>query len=264
MTGTIQKAGGLSIEGVGLQIGEVRILEQVTIDVGAGQATGLIGANGSGKSSLLNVVSGYYRPSRGRVLVNGADTTGLRPERVSARGVGRSFQSIGRMQDLTVREYVTLGLEPVWSVGKVASLLFLPRSARAERRAFEKTDALTSDFGIDAYAQTMLRECPYGVRKIADLLRAVISEPSVLLLDEPTSGVAASDRRMISQLIAQWRSRSNCSIVLVDHDVSFVAGVVDEMVALSAGRVIDAGRPADVLANPQVMATFVGEGEVDA
>lgn len=254
-----QRPAGLMVDGIDLQIGEVTILEQVSFEVPAGGAVGLIGANGSGKSSLLNVISGYYRPSSGRVLVNGKDTTGLSPDRVTARGVGRSFQSIGRMQDLTVREYVALGLEPVWKVGRIASMFGLPSSIRAERRALETSDQLIADFGVDEYAATVLRECPYGVRKIADLLRAVISEPSVLLLDEPTSGVAAADRQMIARLIQQWHSRSTCSLVLVDHDVSFVADLVTQMVALSAGRVIGSGNPSVVLTDPQVMATFVGE-----
>jgi branched-chain amino acid transport system ATP-binding protein len=262
MSGELRPAG-LTVEGVDLQIGEVSILETVSIEVPAGSAVGLIGANGSGKSSLLNIISGYYKPSSGRVLVNGQETTGLSPDRVTARGVGRSFQSIGRMQDLMVREYVALGLEPVWKVGRVASMFGLPRSIRAEREALDASDQLIRDFAVDQYAHTVLRECPYGVRKIADLLRAVISEPSVLLLDEPTSGVAASDRQMIARLIGQWRSRSTCSLVLVDHDVSFVAELVGEMVALSAGRVIGAGSPTDVLTDPQVMATFVGESAAD-
>lgn len=257
------RPAGLTVEDVTLQIGEVSILEHVSIEVAAGSAVGLIGANGSGKSSLLNVISGYYKPSHGRVLVNGQETMGLSPDRVTARGVGRSFQSIGRMQDLTVREYVTLGFEPVWKVGRVASMFGFPRSIKAEREAFAASDQIILDFGIEEYAHTVLRECPYGVRKIADLLRAVISKPSVLLLDEPTSGVAASDRQMIAGLIDQWRARSSCSLVLVDHDVSFVADLVEEMVALSAGHVIGAGRPADVLRNAQVMATFVGESGTD-
>lgn len=251
--------GGIVVSDVSLAIAGIRILDSISFTVKPDETVGLIGANGSGKSSVLNVISGYYRPTRGRVFLGGTEITSMKPDRIASSGVGRSFQSINRMEELTVWECIALGLEPAWPSRRLAGLLGLSSSRASEAKAREDAIEFATSFGIGEYAKARLRDCPYGVRKVADLLRSIVSQPRVLLLDEPTSGVAASDRKSIAELIRNWRKKYSCSIVIVDHDVSFVSELTSSLVALSAGKIIASGDRDAVLGNPAVLATFVGE-----
>ncbi|WP_151772350.1 ABC transporter ATP-binding protein [Streptomyces abyssomicinicus] len=257
----VAESDRLRVDAVVLKLSDVLILRGVSLAVEPARTLGLLGANGSGKSSLLNVVSGYYRPSAGSVRLDGIDMAGRSPARVAASGVGRSFQSIGRMEDLTVLENVLLGLEPVWRARGLAAVLGLPSSRRAEAEARQRASQIIAEFDLAAYRDRLLSACPYGVRKVADLLRAMVSSPRLLLLDEPTSGVSTDDRRHILELIRAWTARTNCSTVVVDHDIEFVSALADSVVALVGGSVVASGAVAEVLGNEQVLATFVGSAK---
>lgn len=251
----------LRVDGVVLKLSDVLILRGVSLAVDPAQTVGLLGANGSGKSSLLNVISGYYRPSAGSVRLDGVDVVGWSPARIAASRVGRSFQSIGRMEDLTVLENVMLGLEPVWQVRGLTTVLGLRSSRRAEAEARQRASEIIAEFDLSAYQDRLLSACPYGVRKVADLLRAMVSSPRLLLLDEPTSGVSMEDRRYILELIRAWTARTSCSTVVVDHDIEFVTALAHSVVALVGGAVAASGGVAEVLSDEQVMATFVGSAK---
>ena len=253
----------LTLEAVTVRFGDLTVLDDVHMSVDRGGLVGLIGSNGSGKSSLLNVVSGYYQPAEGRARIGGVDTSSLTPDEVARLGVGRSFQNIGSLRELRVGEYVMLGLEARWPVRRLQAILGLPGSRRAEREARETVRDWTSRAGIDRYHDTPLKHCPYGVRKIADIVRAVIAAPRLLLLDEPTSGVAASDREMIADLIRSIGAGEDRAVVVVDHDVEFVAGLAESLVALAAGRVIADGPTKEVLDDPAVIETFLGRAGRD-
>jgi ABC-type branched-subunit amino acid transport system ATPase component len=255
---SVQGAERLNVTNVSLTLSGVRILRDVYLNVAVGQTVGLLGANGSGKSSLLNVISGYYRPTVGTVHIDGANVDGWGPAKIAAHRVGRSFQSIGRMSDLTVRENVMLGLEPVWKAGGLAAVLGLPSSRRAESEARQQASQIIGEFDLGPYENRLLSACPYGVRKVADLLRAMVSSPRLLLLDEPTSGVSMDDRQDILELIRAWTTRTECSTVVVDHDIEFVTALAGSLVALVGGAVAATGGVSEVLNNDEVVATFVG------
>ncbi|GAA3649137.1 ABC transporter ATP-binding protein [Nocardioides ginsengisoli] len=251
----------LRVDGVSLELSGVKILHDVSLAVEPGQTVGLLGANGSGKSSLLNVVSGYYKPTAGAVFISGRDIASCGPARIAAHRVGRSFQSIGKMSDLTVLENVMLGLEPVWRSSSIAAVLGLPSSRRAEADARLQASTIIDEFDLGGYEHKLLSACPYGVRKVADLLRSMVSKPKLLLLDEPTSGVSMEDRAGILELIRAWAARTGCSTVVVDHDIEFVTSLADSLVALVGGSVAAAGGSAEVLGNEDVIATFLGTGK---
>ena len=248
----------LLVESVSLELTGVKILRDVNMVVESGQTVGLLGANGSGKSSLLNVVSGYYKPTAGSVFIDGRDVRSWGPARIASHRVGRSFQSIGRMSDLTVLENVMLGLEPVWKTTSIAAVLGLPSSRRAEADARRQASKIIGEFELGAYEHKLLSTCPYGVRKVADLLRSMVSAPRLLLLDEPTSGVSMDDRKDILELIRAWSTRTGCSTVVVDHDIEFVTALADSLVALVGGAVAASGGTSEVLNNQDVIATFLG------
>lgn len=257
----VAESDRLHVDSVELKLSDVLILRGVSLVVGPSQTVGLLGANGSGKSSLLNVISGYYRPSAGSVRLDGVDVVGWSPARIAAGRVGRSFQSIGRMEDLTVLENVMLGLEPVWQARGLATVFGLRSSRRAEAGARRRASGIIAEFDLSAYRDRLLSACPYGVRKVADLLRAMVSSPRLLLLDEPTSGVSMEDRRYILELIRAWTTRTNCSTVVVDHDIEFVTALAHSVVALVGGAVAASGGVAEVLSDERVMATFVGSAK---
>jgi ABC-type branched-subunit amino acid transport system ATPase component len=162
------------------------------------------------------------------------------------------------MSDLTVRENVMLGLEPVWKAGGLAAVLGLPSSRRAESEARQQASQIIGEFDLGPYENRLLSACPYGVRKVADLLRAMVSSPRLLLLDEPTSGVSMDDRQDILELIRAWTTRTECSTVVVDHDIEFVTALAGSLVALVGGAVAATGGVSEVLNNDEVVATFVG------
>lgn len=272
VTGTVEGADVqdsavlLDVCDVTVRFGDLTVLDAVRMQVGLGEIVGLIGSNGSGKSSLLNVASGYYQPSEGEATITGISISALSPEGVARLGVGRSFQNIGSLQELTTGEYMMLGLETDWAVGLAPALLSLRSSRRAEQAARETVRGWAERAGVADYLGVPLKHCPYGVRKIADIVRAVIAGPTLLLLDEPTSGVASGDRAMIADLIRTLVEGTNRSVVVVDHDVEFVSSLAGSMVALAAGRVIARGPTAEVLADRAVVDTFIGhasEGIVD-
>lgn len=229
------------------------------MSVGAGEIVGLVGSNGSGKSSLLNVLSGYYRSSKGTIALRGEDVTGLRPIQMTRRGIGRSFQSVGSFRELSVLEFVLVGREPTWGSHPILDV-FGVRAAR--RKSVEHRDRAMDalrQVGLSASADARLDRCPYGVRKIADVVRAAVAGAQVLLMDEPTSGVGALGAESMGDL-CRWfmDSAGGEAVLMVDHDVGFVRALCPRIVALSEGRVIADGLSADVLSQPEVVRTFLG------
>lgn len=249
---------------VSLMIGERTVLDTISFTVAEGERIGLIGANGSGKSSLLNALCGYYPISSGSISVGGVDIARLPPHKVAGLGVGRSFQGVGAFEELSAADYIMVGTDVSWRASPWLSLITLPRSRRAEKRHRARVLELAADAGIAADADRPLRHCPYGMRKIADVIRAVSGEPSLLLLDEPISGVGAVGVPTMRGFIEDYADRTRAAILMVDHDVGFVSSVCDRLIALSSGRVIADGPKAKVLKDPAVIRTFLGAEEVSA
>lgn len=238
------------------------VLDGISFTASRGERVGLIGANGSGKSSLLNATCGYYPASSGSIRINGTDISGMRPNKVAALGVGRSFQAVGTFEELSAGEYGMLGTDVAWGISPWLSLVTLPRTRRAEKQHRTAVRNLAETVGIAAEIDRPLRHIPYGMRKIADVIRAVAGDPGILLLDEPISGVGAMGVPAIKGLIEDYADRTSATILMVDHDVGFVAGVCNRLIALSSGRIIADGPKEDVLKDPAVIQTFLGADDV--
>ena len=254
----------LRLEDVSLKVGGIQALSDVSLMVEPGEALGLIGPNGAGKTSLLNVVCGHYRPQVGRVRIGDQDFTNSPGNRVAGAGVGRTFQSPGLFRELTVREFVQIGFEPRWNHSMLSVLAGLPPAVRTELSYRRRADELLEEAGILGYADTPMGQCPYGIRKMADIVRSLAGEPRLLLLDEPSSGVPASERPRIARLIRSYQRERGAAMLLVDHDVDFVTDLCDRLVVLSSGSVIAAGARDVVLADPEVVRTFIGTRPADA
>jgi ABC-type branched-subunit amino acid transport system ATPase component len=247
----------LSVRDVTVRFGGLVAVNAVSFDVVRGETFGVIGPNGAGKSTLLNAISGLVRLAGGTVHVVGEPVHGLRPDQRTRLGVGRTFQAAEVFNEFLVADYVSLGRLRHQRASMFATALRLPSTVAAERREARLARDLLARFGLQALAGSTLKELPYGVRKLVDLVRVLAGEPRLMLLDEPTSGTATSDRVMLAQVLAQARA-DGVSIVVVDHDVQFVSDSCARLLVMDAGSEIAAGEPAEVLSRPVVQAAYVG------
>jgi ABC-type branched-subunit amino acid transport system ATPase component len=251
----------LEVADLRLSFGGVQALRGASIEVRHGEIVGLIGPNGAGKSTLLNVVSGVFPADSGAVRLLGVDVGGLPPDLRSAHGLGRSFQAAHLFPGLTLRETVQAMLGSRAGIGVVASMLRAPWARRAEREMAREADALLERMGLSAYAHTLTSDLSTGTRRICDLTIQLAGRPKVLLLDEPTAGVAQRETEAFGPLLRRIRDELDCAIVIVEHDMPLLMGLCDRVYAMEQGAVIAVGTPAEVRADPGVIASYLGTDE---
>jgi branched-chain amino acid transport system ATP-binding protein len=247
----------LSVRDVTVRFGGLVAVDSVSFEVTRGETFGVIGPNGAGKSTLLNAISGLVRLSGGTVHVIGEPVHGLRPDQRIRLGLGRTFQAAEVFNDFLVIDYVSLGRLRHQRASLLATALRLPSMVAAERAETRRARENLARFGLEDVAGVALKELPYGVRKLVDLVRVLAGEPRLMLLDEPTSGTATSDRLMLARVLAEARA-GGVSIVVVDHDVQFVSDSCGRLLVMDSGTEIATGEPADVLSRPEVQAAYVG------
>jgi branched-chain amino acid transport system ATP-binding protein len=227
--------------------GAVTAAADVHISVERGALVGLIGANGAGKTTFLNMVTGYLRPDSGSIRLEGREITGLSPRQVTRLGVSRSFQIPQLLATLPVREN-----------------LLVAEGIAGARHAEHETDRMLRQFGLDAYAQREAGLLPEGVRKLLDVAMALVTRPRVLLLDEPTSGVAADDKFDIMDKVMGAVRGAGVTVLFVEHDMDIVSRYAQRVIAFYDGRVIADGAPAEVLASEAVRRFVIGEEQTRA
>jgi ABC-type branched-subunit amino acid transport system ATPase component/branched-subunit amino acid ABC-type transport system permease component len=247
------RPGHLVAEGVSISFGGVQALEGVSIEVGPGEIVGLIGPNGAGKTSLLDVLSGFSVPDQGQVLLNGQPVESWSIVRRARSGIGRSFQNLELFDDLTVRENLLAACEPR-DLASYATAVFRPGRARLSAAAA----AAVVEFELADHLEQVPNELSAGRRRLVGLARAVASEPSILLLDEPAAGLDERETRELGELLQRLVRDWGIGIVLVEHDLSLVLDVCDRLIVLSTGRVIASGRTDEVAADPAVIEAFIG------
>ena len=255
-TGPTQDAA-LSVRGAVLRFGGISALDGVTFDVEPGETFGIIGPNGAGKTALLNCVSGVYRLTEGQVGFYNDEIAGLAPHRISAMGLGRTFQNMEHFRKFKVLEYVMLGRMHEARASVWLSVFAWPYMERLEKAERNTAMELLEELNLDHLARTELSDLPYGVQKRVDIARALLGEPKLLLLDEPTSGTITHERTEVSQAI-EMVTRRGVATVLVDHDVDFVSKHCARVLVLSYGKQVGVGSPAEMLARPDVIETFLG------
>ncbi|HEX8972704.1 ABC transporter ATP-binding protein [Oryzihumus sp.] len=242
----------IAAEGITWQVGGARILDDVSLEVGAGELLGVIGPNGAGKSSLVNVLSGVRRPSAGRVVLAGNDVTRARPATRARRGLARTFQTSALFDGLTALENVRLAVQAVDR--RPLSPFGRARSGDAGARAREALDHV----GMTGRHDTRARDLSHGERRKLELAMALASRPSALLLDEPMAGVSAEDVDGLGALIGAVRD-SGVAVVMVEHLMHVVLGLADRVAVVHHGRLLATGSPAAVTADPLVQEAYLGE-----
>jgi branched-chain amino acid transport system ATP-binding protein len=252
-------AAGLAVRGVSVHFGGLSALDDVSFEVPPGQVVGVIGPNGAGKTTLFNVICGFVRPSSGSLQWQGQPFH-PQPHRLVRHGLARTLQGVGLFERLTALENVMVGAAHARRAGFASALLGLPRSDRDERRL--RADALDWLRRLDVghAADRLPAELPYPVQKRVSLARALISQPRLLLLDEPAGGLGADDMDHLAGLIRglPHAGAAPCSVLLVEHHMDLVMGVCDQVVVLDFGRLVASGPPEDVRTDPVVATAYLG------
>jgi branched-chain amino acid transport system ATP-binding protein len=249
----------LSVIDLSVTFGGIRAVNDATFEVWPREIVGVIGPNGAGKTTVFDLISGFTPLDGGKVLLNGRDITDLNSAGRAALGLGRSFQDARLFPELTVAETLAVAQERfVGSRSIVVAALHLPMAVDSEQHVAVRVDELIELMGLGDYRHKFVRELSTGTRRVVDLACLVAHRPAVILLDEPTSGIAQREVEALAPVIRRLRDEMGASLIIVEHDIPFVSGVSDRLLALEQGQVIATGPPADVLAHPDVIESYLG------
>ncbi|MCB0977506.1 MAG: ATP-binding cassette domain-containing protein, partial [Acidimicrobiales bacterium] len=252
-------AAALEVRNVSVSFGGVRALDQVDLTVAPGEIVGLIGPNGAGKTTLLNVVSGLVPVTSGEVILHGEDLSERSSANRALRGLGRSFQDSRLFPSLTVEEVLLVALDRWLDVrDPFNAALRLPAYVDSEADARHRVDELIELLGLQAFRSKFIGELSTGSRRVVDLGCVLAHEPSVVLLDEPSSGIAQREAEALGPMLLALRDRLDASLVVIEHDMSLISSVSDRLVAFDQGRVVTDGTPDEVLAHPAVVESYLG------
>ena len=246
----------LEAQGVTMQFGGLRALNDVSFELSEGEVIGLIGPNGAGKTTLFNCLTGLYMPTSGRVSSRGKELPGD-PARVTEQGVARTFQNIRLFPSMTAAENVLVGRHVRMKQNPLVSLLHGPGFRKSEREAKERTDELLAFVGLTRFSDELARNLPYGDQRRLEIARALATDPSVLLLDEPTAGMNAQETEATRQLIFAIR-KLGVSVVVIEHDTKFIFTLCDRVLVLVQGEVLVEGTPDEVRGDPRVIEAYLG------
>jgi ABC-type branched-subunit amino acid transport system ATPase component/ABC-type branched-subunit amino acid transport system permease subunit len=253
--------GTLEAVDVAVHFGGIAAVDGVTLRAGSGQIVGVVGPNGAGKTTLFDVLSGHQTPDAGRVLLDGADIAGLRPERRARLGIGRTFQQARLFDGLRVADVFKVALECVEPSEVVPSVLGLPPSRQAERAKEIWADEIIGVLNLGAYRNKFVTELSTGVRRIVELGCMIALGARVLLLDEPTAGIAQREVEAFRPLLEDIRSDLGATVVLIEHDLPLIMSLADHLYVMAEGKVIAAGDPRALRDDPRVVAAYLGTDE---
>ena len=247
-----------AVEDLGVSFGGIRAVDGVSFEVEAGQVFTIIGPNGAGKTTIFNLISRIYDPTDGRLVFRDEDITRVPPHEIARRGIARTFQNIELFEHASVLQNLLLGRHAHARPRLLEEILFLP-AVRARERAHREAAEKVIDFlELQAYRDSLVVNLPYGARKVVEMGRALCTEPALLLLDEPSSGLSVEETEDMAFWIQDIRSLLGISVLMVEHDMSLVGAVSDRVLALNYGRVVACGTSREVQEHPDVVKAYLG------
>jgi len=258
----------LKISGLSIVFGGLRAVSDFSCELYKGELLGLIGPNGAGKTTVFNMVSGIYTPTEGEITFwdkNGRSHNigKIRPSALNHIGIARTFQNIRLFGNLTVEDNVRIALHSKRIAGPIDVLFRLPRFQKDEEAMIDKTAELLSLFKIEGKKHELAKNLPYGEQRRLEIVRALASDPSLLLLDEPAAGMNPQETEALMSLISFIRKEFRITILLIEHDMHLVMGICERLVVLDYGRTIAEGLPEEIRRNPAVIKAYLGEDAVN-
>jgi branched-chain amino acid transport system ATP-binding protein len=245
-------------DGLVINFGGIRAVDGVSFEVEPGQVFTIIGPNGAGKTTIFNLVSRIYEPTAGRLVFCDEDITRVPPHEIARRGIARTFQNIELFEHATVLQNLLLGRHAHKRSRFFEELLFLPRVRALELEHREAAEKVIDFLDLQRYRDSLVVNLPYGVRKVVEMGRALCTQPRLLLLDEPSSGLSVEETEDMAFWIQDIRTLLGITVLMVEHDMSLVSAVSDRVVALNYGRVIAVGAPGEVQQHPEVVKAYLG------